>query len=207
MIIMIDLVFNLERDTFDTSIVKVQKKTFEVIATCSDYHLGEDDFTNKLTDYLINCFKEDEGYEDIDFKDKNNEKTYKAFQKFKLKVEEYKKQLSYEKDVEILSDEPFYDGKEINMTITRSEYENECEEIFQKCFKSIDKVLELAKLKKEDINEIALSGGSSRTPRIKEMIKEYFNKEPLKTINPDEAIAYGATIVACIVEYILKIKN
>ncbi len=74
MIIMIDLVFNLERDTFDTSIVKVQKKTFEVIATCSDYHLGEDDFTNKLTDYIINCFKEDEGYEDIDFKDKNKEK-------------------------------------------------------------------------------------------------------------------------------------
>ena len=115
-----------------------------------------------------------------------------------MKIEEYKKQLSYEKDVEILSDELFYDGKEINMTITRSEYENECEEIFQKCFESIDKVLELAKLKKEDINEIALSGGSSRTPRIREMIKEYFNKEPLKTINPDEAIAYGATIVACI---------
>ena len=192
------LVFFFFLGTFDTSIVKVEKKTFEVIATCGDNHLGGEDFTNKLTDYLINCFKEDEGYEDIDFKDKNNEKTFKAFQKLKTKVEGYKKQLSFEEKVDILSNEPFYDGKEINITIPRITYENECEEIFKKCFKSIDKVLELAKLKKEDINEIALSGGSSRTPRIKEMIKEYFNKEPLKTINPDEAIAYGATIVACI---------
>ena len=192
------LVFDLGGGTFDTSIVKVKNKTFEVLATCGDNHLGGEDFTNILTDYLINCFKEDEGFEDVDFKDKNNEKTYKAFQKLKSKVEEYKKNLSFEKEVEILSNEAVYEGKEIKMTITKNIYENECEELFQKCFDSIDKVLKLAKLKKEDINEIALSGGSSRTPKIQEMIKDYFNKEPLKTINPDEAIAYGATIVACI---------
>ena len=192
------LVFDLGGGTFDTSIVKVKKKTFEVLATCGDNHLGGEDFTNILTDYLINCFKEDEGFEDVDFKDKNNEKTYKVFQKLKSKVEEYKKNLSFEKEVEILSNEAVYEGKEIKMTITKNIYENECEELFQKCFDSIEKVLKLAKLKKEDINEIALSGGSSRTPKIQEMIKDYFNKEPLKTINPDEAIAYGATIVACI---------
>jgi L1 cell adhesion molecule like protein len=77
------LVFDLGGGTFDTSIVKVEKKTFEVIATCGDNHLGGEDFTNKLTDYIIDCFKEDEGYEDIDFKDKNNEKTYKAFHKLR----------------------------------------------------------------------------------------------------------------------------
>ena len=192
------LVFDLGGGTFDASILRVKNKTFEVLATCGDNHLGGEDFTNILTDYIINCFKDDEGFEDIDFKDKNNENAYKSFQKLKVKIEDYKKQLSYEKEVEIVSDGAFYENKEIHFSISRNTYENECEELFEKCFESIDKVLKLAKLKKENIDEIILSGGSSRTPKIQEMIEEYFNKEPLKTINPDEAIAYGATIVAAI---------
>ena len=200
------LVFDLGGGTFDASILRVKNKTFEVLATCGDNHLGGEDFTNILTDYIINCFKDDEGFGDIDFKDKKNENAFKSFQKLKVKIEDYKKQLSYEKEVEIVSDGAFYENKEIHYSISRNTYENECEELFEKCFESIDKVLKLAKLKKENIDEIILSGGSSRTPKIQEMIEEYFNKEPLKTINPDEAIAYGATIVAAI-ESGLEIEN
>ena len=84
------LVFDLGGGTFDTSIVKVEKKTFEVIATCGDNHLGGEDFTNKLTDYIIDCFKEDEGYEDIDFKDKNNKKFIKLFKNSNPKLKNMK---------------------------------------------------------------------------------------------------------------------
>ena len=118
------LIFDLGVDNLDISIIKVKNKTIEVLSNYVDNHLGGKYFTNILTDYIINSFKEDEGYEDIDFKDKNNKKTYTAFQKLKSKVEEYKKQLSFENEVEILPNEPFYEGKEINIVITRQIYEN-----------------------------------------------------------------------------------
>ena len=137
---------------------------------------------------------------------KIKKKTYKAFHKLRWETERVKKNLFFKLEEKIFI-EILYNNKNFKCDIIRNEYQNKYEELFQKCFKSINKVLELAKIKKEEINEIILNGWKASTTRIKEMIKEYFNKEPLKTINPDEAIAYGATIVACIVEYILKIKN
>ncbi len=98
------------------------------------------------------------------------------------------------------------------MNILLKDYENLCIDLWKKCFKSVDNALSIAKLKKEDIDDIILVGGSSRTPKIQQMIKEYFNgKEPLKTINPDEVVAHGATLVALIEsvnenQYFNKIK-
>ena len=192
------LVFDLGGGTFDVSIVKYKNKSFEVLASCGDNHLGGEDFTERLTDYVINCFKEDEGYENLNFKDKNNPKLFQKYLKLKNKVEEIKIDLSFQKSVELIYDDYFYDKKELKMNILRSDFEQQCNDLFERCVDKINQVIEQAKLKKEDINDIVLSGGSSRIPKIQEMIKNYFQKDIKKIIDPDEAIAYGATIVACI---------
>ena len=192
------LVFDLGGGTFDVSIVKYKNKNFEVLASCGDNHLGGEDFTERLTDYIINCFKEDEGYENLNFKDKNNSKLFKQYLKLKNKAEGIKIDLSFQNSVELIYDEDFYDKKELKMNILRSNFEQQCNDLFERCIDKIKEVIEQAKLKKEDINDIVLSGGSSRIPKIQKMIGNYFQKDIKKNIDPDEAIAYGATIVACI---------
>ena len=89
-----------------------------------------------------------------------------------------------------------YGIDDFNLEITRKKYEDLCMDLWKKCLIKIDEALQLAKLKKEEIDEIILVGGSTRTPKVKEMVKNYFNgKEPLQNVNPDEVVAYGAALV------------
>jgi heat shock protein 5 len=206
------LVFDLGGGTFDVSILKIKGKEFTVLASCGDPHLGGEDFNELLVEYIIKVFKEENPiFKDINFFDKTNEKAYRALQRLREVIEEKKKELSFEMEVNYDID-AFYNGEDFNYEISRSTYQDICKEKWEKCFDSIKLALNVTKLKKEEIDDIVLVGGSSRTPKIQEMIKEYFNKEPLKVINADEVVAYGATIVAAIdevqnVDKIIKIKE
>ena len=193
------LVFDLGGGTFDVSIVKVKNKNFEILASCGDDHLGGEDFTERLTDYVIECFKSDEDIdESINFKDKNNRDLFKSYLKLKNKIEDYKNQLSFLESVDIVYEDNFYNNKSISMNLLRTNYEEVCQDLFERCLDKIKEVIKEAKIEKEDIKDIVLSGGASRTPKIQEMIEEYLQKKIKKTIEPYEAIAYGATVVACI---------
>jgi L1 cell adhesion molecule like protein len=185
------LVFDLGGGTFDVSILRVKNKTFEVLATCGDNHLGGEDFNQRLMKYLIDDFKEKT---DIDLHLPKYEKSIKRLVK---EVENAKIQLSSLKEVSIDID-GLAEGEDFFVEVTRSTYEDLCKDLWEKCYIPLQKALDIAKLTKEQIDDIVLAGGSSRTPKIQEMVKEFFNgKEVCKSINADEAIAYGATIVAC----------
>ena len=184
------LVFDLGGGTFDVSILSVKNKSFIVLATCGNNHLGGEDFNQLLLNYLIQQFKEQT---DVDIS--KNDKPLKRLLK---EVESAKVQLSSLKEVTIDIDQ-LAGGEDFFLEITRATYEELCEETWKKCYEPLQKALDIAKLKKEDIDDIVLAGGSSRTPKIQQMVKNFFNdKEPCKSINADEAIAYGATIVACV---------
>ena len=193
------LVFDLSEGILDVFIVKIKNKNFEILASCGDDHFGGEDFTERLTDYVIECFKSDEDIdENINFKDKNNRDLFKSYLKLKNKIEDYKIQLSFQESVDIVYDEKLYDDKSISMHLLRNNFEEVCEDLFERCLDKIKEVIKEAKIEKEDINDIVLSGGASITPKIQENIEEYLKKKIKKTIEPNEAIAYGATLVACI---------
>jgi len=184
------LVFDLGGGTFDVSILTVANGIFEVIATGGDTHLGGEDFDNILVDY---CMK--------DYEKKNNEsiaESPKAIRRLRTACENAKIALSGANSTTIDIDS-LYDGNNYNITITRSRFEMLCEKLFQKTITVVENVLKDAKMNKNNINEILLVGGSSRIPKVQELLSSYFNgKQLCKNINPDEAVALGATIQAAI---------
>ena len=184
------LVFDLGGGTLDVSILSLDGNIFEVKATGGNNHLGGEDFDNALVEHCINEFK---NKTDIDISENK-----KAIRRLKNECENCKLCLStcLEYDIEL---DCFAEGEEFNITITRNEFEDMCRKYFDECFVIIEKALEDANLTKENIDEIILVGGSSRIPKIQQMIKHYFNKEPNKSINPDEAIAIGAGYLAATV--------
>ena len=186
------LVFDLGGGTFDVSIVKVNNSIYEVIAINGDNHLGGEDFNNLLADFVINEFYESSG---IDIK--NNKKAISRIMKH---IEDAKIDLSTLKEV-IIDIDGIYEEEDLNLTITRAEYEELCDSNFNKCIKLMDQTIKEANLTKDQINEVVLAGGSSRTPKIQEMITEYFGRIPYKSINPDEAIAYGAALAGIFEDY------
>ena len=132
------LVFDLGGGTFDVSIVKVKNKNFEILASCGDDHLGGQDFTERLTDYVIECFKSDEDIdESINFKDKNNRDLFKSYLKLKNKIEDYKNQLSFLESVDIVYEDNFYNNKSISMNLLRTNYEEVCQDLFERCLDKI----------------------------------------------------------------------
>ena len=184
------LVFDLGGGTFDVSILTVANGIFEVIATGGDTHLGGEDFDNILVDY---CMK--------DYEKKNNEsiaESPKAIRRLRTACENAKIALSGASSTTIDIDS-LYEGNNYNITITRSRFEMLCEKLFQKTITVVENVLKDAKMNKNNINEILLVGGSSRVPKVQELLSSYFNgKQLCKNINPDEAVALGATIQAAI---------
>ena len=218
------LVFDLGGGTFDVSILNIKGEEFTVLASCGDPHLGGEDFTNKLTEHLIKRFKESNPqFKDINFCDKNSPKEIKVFYRVKKEAEKIKKTLSNAQespiDLESLYGVDFYE------TISREEYEQLCSPMWERTKIYISKALKLSKLKKGEIDKIVLVGGSTRTPKIQKIVEDYFKEEEdsfndynikqkdtksklviksekhnfiSKAINPDEAIAIGATIVACV---------
>ena len=189
------LVFDLGGGTFDVSIVKVYNNIYEVIAVNGDNHLGGEDFNNLLADYIIQEFNNSTG---IDIK--MNKKAMKRVMK---SVEDAKIDLSNLDELTVDIDQ-ICQGEDLYLVISRITYEELCEDIWNKCIKLMDQTINEANLTKDKISDVVLAGGSSRTPKIQEMITEYFGRQPFKSVNPDEAIAYGAILSGISSDYVDK---
>ncbi len=181
------LVFDLGGGTFDVSILSISNEAFEVKASTGDTHLGGEDFDEVLVKHCLDSIKKKYKI------DLSNDK--EVIKKLKIACENAKKDLSSAQETTITI-EKLNKIENFEMKILRSDFENKCDELFKKCIPFITNALKDAKLTKDKIDEIVLVGGSTRIPKIQEMVKEYFNKAPRKDINPDEAVAYGAAFQA-----------
>merc|ERR1712107_9161 len=184
------LIFDLGGGTFDVSLLTIEDEIFEVKATAGDTHLGGEDFDNRLVDYFLQDFKR--RYK------KDMSSNQRALRRLRTACERAKRTLSSSTQAHIEIDS-LYDGIDFNSTITRARFEDLNMDYFKKCMTPIEKVLKDAKLSKSQVDEIVLVGGSTRIPKIQSLLSEFFNgKELNKSINPDEAVAYGATVQAAI---------
>jgi len=180
------LVFDLGGGTFDVSILTIDGGIFEVISTSGDTHLGGEDFDQRVMEYMMKLFRRKTG------KDASVDK--RAQQKLKREVEKAKRSLSSTHEVK-MDIENFFDGEDFSETLTRAKFEELCNDLFKKTLGPVQIALDDAGYKKSDINEIVLVGGSTRIPKVQQLIKDYFNgKEPNKGVNPDEAVAFGAAL-------------
>ena len=211
------LIFDLGGGTFDVSIVNIKGNEFTVLSSCGNDHLGGEDFTNELTKKLLQLFIEQyPKFKNRDFYNKENAKEYKTFTRLKEEAEKIKKILSNSKNANIELDGLC--GEDFEKEIIQSDFEDLCSPLWDQCIEYIKKALNEAKINKKDLDEIVLVGGSSRIPKIQEMVEKFIkdnNKKKnensedektkiLKSINADEAIAMGAAIVACIETDITK---
>uniref|UniRef100_A0A8C0TA47 Endoplasmic reticulum chaperone BIP n=1 Tax=Canis lupus familiaris TaxID=9615 RepID=A0A8C0TA47_CANLF len=182
------LVFDLGGGTFDVSLLTIDNGVFEVVATNGDTHLGGEDFDQRVMEHFIKLYKKKTG--------KDVRKDNRAVQKLRREVEKAKRALSSQHQARI-EIESFYEGEDFSETLTRAKFEELNMDLFRSTMKPVQKVLEDSDLKKSDIDEIVLVGGSTRIPKIQQLVKEFFNgKEPSRGINPDEAVAYGAAVQA-----------
>ncbi|XP_003455879.1 endoplasmic reticulum chaperone BiP-like [Oreochromis niloticus] len=182
------LVFDLGGGSFDVSILTIENAAFQVVATNGDTHLGGEDFDQRVMEHFIELYKKKTG--------KDVRKDNCAVQKLRREVEKAKRALSaqHQAHIEI---ENFFKGQDFSETLTRAKFEELNMDLFWSTLKPVQKVLEDAELKKSDIHEIVLVGGSTRIPKIQQLVKEFFNgKEPCRGINPDEAVAYGTAVQA-----------
>merc|ERR1719446_935349 len=182
------LVFDLGGGTFDVSLLTIDNGVFEVVATNGDTHLGGEDFDQRVMEHFIKLYKKKKG--------KDLRKDVRAVQKLRREVEKAKRALSAAHQVRV-EVESLFEGEDFSETLTRAKFEELNMDLFKGTLKPVQKVLEDADLTKKDIDEIVLVGGSTRIPKVQQLVKEYFNgKEPSKGINPDEAVAYGAAVQA-----------
>ena len=180
------LIFDLGGGTFDVSLLNICDGVFEVKATAGDTHLGGEDFDNQLMDF---CIKEFQKQHKKDFRNSD-----RAMRRVRTACERAKCALSSQHTTHIEID-ALYDGHDFSVDLTRAKFESLCADFFKKCIDPVEKVLIDSKMSKSSVDEIVLVGGSTRIPKIQQMIKDFFNgKEPNKTVNPDEAVAYGAAV-------------
>ena len=183
------VVYDLGGGTFDVSVLELGDGVFEVKSTNGDTHLGGDDFDQKIIDYLADEFKKEQG---IDLKSDTA-----ALQRLKEAAENAKIELSSKSESEI--NIPFITAdangpKHLNIKLTRAKLETIVEDLIKKTMKPCEAALKDAGVKKSDINEVILVGGMTRMPAVQAAVKEFFGKEPLKGVNPDEVVAIGAAI-------------
>ena len=184
------LIFDLGGGTFDVTILNINGNNLNVISTCGDTHLGGEDFDNCILKYCINEFKNQTGI--------NISNNQRAIIRLKVQCEKAKIHLSSNQEAFINID-ALAEGEDFDIKINRSEFEELCKDYFNKLIPIIEKAIKDGKLTKDKINEIILVGGSTRIPKITEIIKKYFNKDPIKTLQPDEAVAIGAAIQGAII--------
>ena len=189
------LVFDLGGGTFDVSIVSVGEDACEVISTRGDTHLGGGDFDNELMNYCIQEFKNNTG---VDI-----EKNEKAKRRLKKECEKAKIFLSSAKETTIELDS-LAEGKDLYLEITRALFESKIKKYLDQCIQCVNEALKDAKFKQSQIDEIVLVGGSSKIPIVQQMLKDYFGKEPNKSIHPDEAVAYGAAYQAASIQGLIN---
>merc|ERR1712070_1076939 len=184
------LIFDLGGGTFDVSLLTIEEGIFEVKATAGDTHLGGEDFDNRMVDYFLTEFKRK-------FK-KDLKSNQRALRRLRTACERAKRTLSSSTQAHLEIDSLF-EGIDFNSTITRARFEEMNMDYFRKCMDPVEKVMRDAKLSKAQVHEVVLVGGSTRIPKVQSMLSDYFNgKEPCKSINPDEAVAFGATVQAAI---------
>merc|ERR1711971_904266 len=184
------LVFDLGGGTFDVSLLTIDNGVFEVISTNGDTHLGGEDFDQRVMEHFIKLYKKKKG--------KDLRKDNRAVQKLRREVEKAKRALSsaHQTRIEV---ESLFEGEDFTETLTRAKFEELNMDLFRSTMKPVQKVLEDSDMTKKDIDEIVLVGGSTRIPKVQQLVKEFFNgKEPSRGVNPDEAVAYGAAVQACI---------
>lgn len=184
------LIFDCGGGTFDVSILTIDDSIFEVKATAGDTHLGGEDFDNKMVEYFVDEFKRK--YK----KDISGNK--KSLRRLRTACENAKRTLSSSNVAQIEIDS-LYEGNDFATSITRAKFENLCDTLFKKTMAPVEQVLRDSKISKSDINEIVLVGGSTRIPKIQQLLSDFFGgKELCKSINPDECVAYGAAVQAAV---------
>jgi len=182
------LVFDLGGGTFDVSLLTIDNGVFEVVATNGDTHLGGEDFDQRVMEHFIKMYKKKHG--------KDVRGSNRAVQRLRREVEKAKRSLSSQHQVKI-EIENFFEGNDFSETLTRAKFEELNMDLFRGTMKPVQKVLEDSDLQKKDVDEIVLVGGSTRIPKVQQLVKEFFNgKEPSRGINPDEAVAFGAAVQA-----------
>ena len=173
--------------------LKIKGSEYNVLASIDEKHLGEEDFNQRIIEYVMREMKKNN--KNIDFMDKKNKRVINALRNIRIKTENVKIDLSKLDKTNFFIDY-LYGIEDFNLEITKKKYEELCMDLWKKCIDKVNEAIQFAKLEKEEIDEIILVGGSTRTPKIKEMVQKYFNgKEPLQNINPDEVVAYGAALV------------
>merc|ERR1711868_31134 len=184
------LIFDLGGGTFDVSILSIEGGIFEVKSTAGDTHLGGEDFDNRMVDHFVNEFKRKHK------KDLSGNK--RALRRLRTACERAKRTLSASAQANIEIDSLF-EGIDFYTSITRARFEELCSDLFRGTLDPVEKSLRDARIDKNGIHDIVLVGGSTRIPKIQKLLQDYFNgKELNKSINPDEAVAYGAAVQAAI---------
>jgi len=184
------LIFDLGGGTFDVSLLTIEGGIFEVKATAGDTHLGGEDFDSRLVNHFAAEFKR---------KHKKDLTTNaRAMRRLRTACERAKRTLSSAAQTSIEIDS-LYEGVDFYTSITRARFEELCGDLFRSTLDPVEKVLRDSKIDKSNVHEIVLVGGSTRIPKIIKLVSDFFNgKEPNKSINPDEAVAYGAAVQAAI---------
>lgn len=183
------LIFDLGGGTFDVSLLTIEEGIFEVKATAGDTHLGGEDFDNRLVNHFVNEFKR---------KHKKDLTTNaRALRRLRTACERAKRTLSSAAQTSIEIDSLF-EGIDFYTSITRARFEELCQDLFRGTMEPVERVLRDAKIDKASVHEIVLVGGSTRIPKIQKLVSDFFNKDANKSINPDEAVAYGAAVQAAI---------
>ncbi|KDP41952.1 hypothetical protein JCGZ_26970 [Jatropha curcas] len=184
------LIFDLGGGTFDVSLLTIEEGIFEVKATAGDTHLGGEDFDNRLVNHFVAEFKR---------KHKKDISTNaRALRRLRTACERAKRTLSSTSQTTIEIDS-LYEGIDFYATITRARFEELNMDLFRKCMEPVEKCLRDAKIDKSQVHDVVLVGGSKRIPKVQQLLQDFFNgKELCKSINPDEAVAYGAAVQAAI---------
>lgn len=180
------VVYDLGGGTFDVSLLSIDNGVFEVLATAGDTHLGGEDFDHRVMDYFVKLYNKKH---DVDIT-----KDLKTMGKLKREVEKAKRTLSSQMSTRI-EIEAFHEGKDFSETLTRAKFEELNMDLFKRTLKPVEQVLKDAKVKKADVSDIVLVGGSTRIPKVQALLEEFFNgRKASKGINPDEAVAFGAAV-------------
>lgn len=180
------LVFDLGGGTFDVSLLSIEDGVFEVLATAGDTHLGGEDFDNRLIEWFVKEFKKKSN--------KDPSKDQRAMGKLKREAEKAKRAVSSQMSARV-EIESFFDGEDFSATLTRAKFEELNLDLFKRTIKPVEQVMKDAGVGKHEVHDIVLVGGSTRIPKVIQLLEDFFNgKKASKGINPDEAVAYGAAV-------------
>ncbi|XP_073306712.1 heat shock cognate 70 kDa protein-like [Primulina huaijiensis] len=194
------LIFDLGGGTFDVSLLTMVKSTFKVKSTAGNTHLGGEDFDNRMLNHFVQEFKR---------KHKRDISNPRALRRLKMACERAKRELSSMVHTHIGID-CLYDGIDFNSKITRAKFEELNMDLFEECIGHVEKCLKDAEMDKKSIHDVVLVGGSTRIPKVQQLLQDFFDgKELCKSVHPDEAVAYGAAIQAAILtgQGTLEIRN